>query len=59
MSGSKPSIRSVVRRWLEEYVAEHGFMTDGAHDVSVPFLGGHISTGTINFSELSDDFGRS
>lgn len=52
MSGSKPSIRSIVRRWLEDYVVEHGFMPDGAHEVSVPFLGGRISAGTIDFSEI-------
>jgi hypothetical protein len=52
ISGSKPSIRSIVRRWLEDYVVEHGFMPDGAHEVSVPFLGGRISAGTIDFSDL-------
>jgi hypothetical protein len=52
LSGSKPSIRSIVRRWLEDYVVEHGIMPYGAHEVSVPFLGGRISAGTINFSDL-------
>lgn len=52
ISGSKPSLRAIVRTWLEGYVAEHGYMPDGSHEVSIPFLGGRTTAGTVNFSNL-------
>lgn len=50
IGGSKPSERQRVRRWLEEYVVKNGSVPEGKHDVSVPFLGGRLNVGIIDFS---------
>ena len=52
MSGSKPSEQEVMIHWLENYVLETASLPRGVLKVSIPFLGGEISVGNINF--LSD-----
>jgi len=54
MSGGKPSIRVIVRGWLENYVVEHGYMPEGEHKVYIPFLGGCAEAGCIDFSNLPE-----
>ncbi len=54
MSGGRPSLREIVRRWLENYVVDHGYLPEGSHKVSIPFFGGSTTAGTIDFSNLSE-----
>jgi hypothetical protein len=50
MSGSKPSKRTILTRWLEEYVAQNSGLPEGKHKVECPFFGGKLQLGIIDFS---------
>jgi hypothetical protein len=52
MSGSKPSKRQIMKKWLEEYVIENGGMPIGEHDVHIPFLGGKVGVGLVDFDHI-------
>jgi hypothetical protein len=54
ISGSKPSQQEIVTRWLKNYVLEHGEIPNGIHEVKVPFLGGYINVGKIEFDGHSN-----
>jgi hypothetical protein len=53
ISGSRPTDQAIVRYWLENYVVERGYMPEGMHEVSMPFLGGQLKVGDIDFSKLT------
>lgn len=50
ISGSKPSKRTVLTRWIEEYVLHNSELPEGMHNVECPFLGGKLQLGIIDFS---------
>jgi hypothetical protein len=50
ISGSKPSKRTFIIRWLENYVVANCKMPKGKHNVEIPFLGGKVRLGVIDFS---------
>lgn len=52
ISGVKPSKRTFITRWLNDFVVKHHRLPEGAHHVECPFLSGKISLGTIDFTAL-------
>lgn len=50
MGGLRPTERTIVRKWLEQFVLEHRSFPQGEYVVSMPFLGGTISAGKVNFN---------
>lgn len=52
ISGGKPSKRTFITRWLNDFVVKHHRLPEGAHHVECPFLSGKISLGIIDFTAL-------
>lgn len=53
MSGGKPSQRQIVEKYLKQYVLENGTFPKGKREVRIPFLGGEISAGSIDFKNIT------
>lgn len=53
ISGSKPSQRALVIRWLETYVLKHGRWPVGEHEIRSPFFGGDIYVCQMDFGDSS------